>query len=53
MTRIDVSAPDDAVCNDCVNFDCMEGVCMLDWTAQHPLTLACELFEEYEYERES
>jgi hypothetical protein len=45
---IDVSAPDDAVCNDCENFDPMEGVCMLDWTAQHPLTVACELFEEVE-----
>jgi len=45
---LDISAPDDAVCNDCENFDPMEGVCMLDWTAQHPLTVACESFEEVE-----
>jgi len=42
---IDISVPDDRVCNDCINYDISECVCMLDWTMQHPLTPACESFE--------
>ena len=45
---IDISAPDDRVCNDCINYDISECVCMLDWTMQHPCTPACEAFEEDE-----
>ena len=42
---LDISAPDDRVCNDCANYDPSECVCMLDWTTQHPLTIACELYD--------
>ena len=45
---IDISAPDDKCCDDCENFNVMEGVCMLDWTEQHPLMPACDSFEEVE-----
>lgn len=45
---IDISAPDDRVCNDCAYYDISECVCMLDGTTQHPKTLACESFEEDE-----
>lgn len=33
-SMIDISAPDDLVCNDCANYDTSECVCMLDWTIQ-------------------
>ena len=48
MVVIDISAPDDAVCSDCENYNGEEGVCMLDWIPNSPFIPACEHFEPKE-----
>lgn len=51
MVVIDISAPDDAACIDCENYNSSEGVCMLDWIPNTPFMPACEHFEPKEEER--
>lgn len=48
MVVIDISAPDDAACIDCENYNSGEGVCMLDWIPNTPFMPACEHFEPKE-----
>lgn len=45
---IEIGAPDNAVCNDCENYDAMEGCCILDGAPQYPSQMACDFFEEAE-----
>lgn len=45
---IDVSAPDDVCCCDCVNYNGEEGICLLDWLPNFPFIPACKMFEPKE-----
>lgn len=46
---LDFSPPDDAVCNDCVNYDMATCECMLDGILENPLNVACISFEPDEF----